>query len=548
MTQSSTNPVKLFFTLDDYYTQLPSDGRLFNKKYQKFSPRNAVSEDDELEDIEFNFPKLDFPLCYDIANLLLFVRIKIVDSAGKDPDKTRFVGGINGMLNSLFRTYFLSINQMPIEEGHGHFMLSYIGNLMTFTEDAQKSWMSSSGWSQDTYEHWNDERNVGLEQRHNRFRKNLTRTEVFSNEGACLMGHFDHCLTTLEKSLPPETQIEITLRRTNSQIFLHEPLNDGTAAKSLKYLIKEIYFFMPVEHLSDDLGLTLRSRWEKEPITYHYRTLKWNTFSIPNQIEVCTNLLYPDSLHPIRVYAFILEDKVLNGDIRKSPFELRRKWLKPTTTNSSNVSSQFSNQTLYLKNEIDELKSLLLSLKKSAEGHESDEEESAKNKGPGKNTRSKKSTEGSSRRDSSWRDKLAHAFGAGAVDEEGASVASSSSLNNFDEDIPLSEIRNLKQHDLTDGDKYVWLRSMKLEINGSELDQIPDTHYDSNAIFDFVRLNLTNETLKSLFGNNINYEKYMNGFYVSAWDLSTSQTAGISANVLPMILTGTFIHKLLFKT
>lgn len=441
------------------------------------------------------------------------------------------------MLNSLFRSYILKINQTTIEEGHGHFMLSYLSNLSTFTHDAQDSWMQAQGWSQDHHKHWNDRGNNGLEFRCNRFRKNLKAGNEFSDEGCCLFGHLDHCLTTIEKSLPPETTIELTLRRAKSELFIHEPENDLSATQKLKVVIKEILCFMPVEHLSDDLAISLRSRWEKEPLTYHYRTLRFNSFAIPHQIQVTTNLLYPDSLHPIRLYAFIVEDKTLSGNFKTTPFEWRTNWIYKRPKPPPPGPPGYSDPVNSIKSEIDEIKSLLYALQRQSASTEEEPGSSEKNKGKGKNTRSKKSD--AERRDSSWGEKLVQAFRTGAnLEEERCSEASSASIVNIDEDTPLAEVRNILHNLETDDEFTVYLQSLKLEINGQDLDQIPAVLYESNALFDFVRFNLCNETFKTLFGNNIHYEKYMKGFYLAAWDLSTSQTAGISVNILPMILSG----------
>lgn len=472
--------------------------------------------------------------------MLVFARILITKEDKKTlPAATRFVGGINNMLNSLFKTYILKINQIQIEEGHGHQFLSYISNLTTFGKSPQGSWMTAGGWYLDNYNNFNSKLNTGLTFRSNRFRKELKDDAAFSDEGCCLLGHFDHCLSTIEKSLPPETTIELTLRRSEANVFLHEPLK-GSADEKLICLLKEIYCFMPVEHLSDELAVSLRSRWEKESLTYHYRALRWNTYSIPHQIEVTTNLLYPESLHPIRLYAFILEDSVLNGDVKFSPFEFKREWNYTVSSGEAEVDRALS---VDIRQELDELKNLILSMNRPADSREREELE--KNKGRGKNTRSKQ-------KDASWGEKLAQAFTgpSGSIDaDERDSVASvavsTSSLNNLDEDTPLAATRRARDDSQSTvagrTAKFVYVRSLKLEINGQEVDQFLDTQYENNAIFDFVRLNFTNETIKSLFGTDISYDAYMKGMYICGWDLSTSQTAGISANIMPMILTGSYI-------
>ena len=85
--------------------------------------------------------------------------------------------------------------------------------------------------------------------------------------------------------------------------------------------------------------------------------------------------------------------------------------------------------------------------------------------------------------------------------------------------------------------KSVWVTKCELQLNGQPVDQLESKQLKDQAMNDFNRLYLTNGLANSLQSNFINYQLFMGGCFISAWDLSTSGFCG-NAFALPNIKTG----------
>jgi|688.fasta_scaffold129107_2 hypothetical protein len=97
------------------------------------------------------------------------------------------------------------------------------------------------------------------------------------------------------------------------------------------------------------------------------------------------------------------------------------------------------------------------------------------------------------------------------------------------------------QHDLrepTKTTKTVYLTKCALNLNNQPIDQLESKQTKDQCMNDFNRLYLTNGLANSLQSNYINYQTFMNGCFISAWDLSTSGFVG-NSYALPNIKTGT---------
>lgn len=61
---------------------------------------------------------------------------------------------------------------------------------------------------------------------------------------------------------------------------------------------------------------------------------------------------------------------------------------------------------------------------------------------------------------------------------------------------------------------------------------------EHNAMEDYVRTNYTNQFFSSLFANQITYQGFLNGFYITGYDLTASATGGALPFVTPMVRMG----------
>ena len=83
----------------------------------------------------------------------------------------------------------------------------------------------------------------------------------------------------------------------------------------------------------------------------------------------------------------------------------------------------------------------------------------------------------------------------------------------------------------------IWLTKLSLELNGNAVDQLGSKCSKDQAMADFVRLYNTSGMANSLHSNNINYDAFLNGCFICAYDLSSSGICG-STYALPTVKTG----------
>jgi len=72
----------------------------------------------------------------------------------------------------------------------------------------------------------------------------------------------------------------------------------------------------------------LKRRWEKEPITYHFRRFAINRWNIPKSNDVTSHSFFSGE-NPTRVYMCIAKTEDLTGNKKTTPYLFARKWEIP---------------------------------------------------------------------------------------------------------------------------------------------------------------------------------------------------------------------------
>lgn len=90
----------------------------------------------------------------------------------------------------------------------------------------------------------------------------------------------------------------------------------------------------------------------------------------------------------------------------------------------------------------------------------------------------------------------------------------------------------------------IWLTKLQLELNGQPVDQFNTDQTEEQAMGDFNRLYMTCGLTNALNSNNIRYDAFLGGTFISAWDLSTTGSVS-NSYALPNTKTGILIWILL---
>lgn len=112
----------------------------------------------------------------------------------------------------------------------------------------------------------------------------------------------------------------------SDELWIHNP--SATDNEEYMYEILELFLFVPVSTLSERVCDDLKRRWEKEPITYHFRRFAINRWNIPYSND-CTSHSFFSGENPTRVYMCIAKTEDLVGNQKTTPYLFARKWEFP---------------------------------------------------------------------------------------------------------------------------------------------------------------------------------------------------------------------------
>jgi len=304
-----------------------------NMSYQKVemlkaTPRLLYEGDSA---ICFEFPILEFPLAFQINQLMIECNIKILTSENALPAQSETIAPINNVLNSLFSSVSVQLNDTNCTPNASYSSYkAYLTALMTYNEPV--NWCKDQGFLIDTSYNvdsdedkepsFSDRTNPGQINRAAYFREGCDLTAKYSSEGATFLGLLYTDFSTFNKPLPPRTRFSMTLTRNKPEFFLQ----GGRDGITYKYVLSDIQVICPVVTLGEQVAKSLLNRWAKEPVPYYYRRYMVVTRTIPKSHQFTTTALFPESINPSRVYLAIVREEDSRGRFTTSPYQFNRQW------------------------------------------------------------------------------------------------------------------------------------------------------------------------------------------------------------------------------
>ncbi len=88
---------------------------------------------------------------------------------------------------------------------------------------------------------------------------------------------------------------------------------------------------------------------------------------------------------------------------------------------------------------------------------------------------------------------------------------------------------------------------MSLKLNGDQLDQLNLRSSEDQAVFDYVRFQNTNGFINHTTTNSIEYDDYLHGYYICAFDLSTTNEGANSQYSVPSVRQGNLAVSIYFS-
>ena len=106
---------------------------------------------------------------------------------------------------------------------------------------------------------------------------------------------------------------------------------------------------------------------------------------------------------------------------------------------------------------------------------------------------------------------------------------------------------NFSYNNVGDAGDIVYVQELSLKINGDQLDQLNMRSTEDESIFDYVRMQNTNGFINHTASNNISYNAFLHGFYICAFDLSTTNTGANSNYSIPSMRQGNLSVQIYFS-
>jgi hypothetical protein len=93
----------------------------------------------------------------------------------------------------------------------------------------------------------------------------------------------------------------------------------------------------------------------------------------------------------------------------------------------------------------------------------------------------------------------------------------------------------------------VYVQELSLKLNGDLLDQLNLRSSEDQAVFDYVRLQNTNGFINHTTTNSIEYDDFLHGYYICAFDLSTTNEGANSQYSVPSVRQGNLAVSIYFS-
>ena len=254
----------------------------------------------------------------DLANTLLYVRVKITRANGTDIDDTDVVGPVNLTLHSLFSEMEVKLNDTLVSSLDSTYAYrAYLETLLSYGKDAKSSQLTMSMYYKDTAGAMDaialvgaNATNAGLVKRHGFFQ---------TSRPVDLVGRLHVDMAFQQRLIPSDVGLKLKLQRTKDSFAL---LATG-AAPTYKILIQECKLFVRKVKVSASVYLAHAKQLEVQNAKYPITRIVCKTFTVSaNNLNIVQESLFNGQL-PVRMLIGMVDNDAFNGAYGKNPYNFK---------------------------------------------------------------------------------------------------------------------------------------------------------------------------------------------------------------------------------
>lgn len=291
----------------DLFALPPTQLSIKRSDYVEYKPIAAISENSA---IEFCIPGIREEYL-DLAQTLLYAKVKIVNAEGEDLKTTDKVGLVNNALHSIFSQFEVTLNGKHVSSVTGNYpFAAYLENLLNYNTDTITTRLENVLFYKDTAGYMDalDSTNVGLDNR---------KVRIQTVQGVEMVGQPHISFFNQDKLLINGIEVKVKMQRARDAFCL---MSDGT---EYKLVILDAALRVRRVKINPNIALTHSRILEQANIKYAIGRVevKVQTLAQGSKNHTIDNLVLGQL--PKRVIIGFVSNAGYNGDYKKNPFNFQ---------------------------------------------------------------------------------------------------------------------------------------------------------------------------------------------------------------------------------
>ena len=247
----------------------------------------------------------------DLGSTVLKLTLSLSDQAGEaiaTDDKT---APINNIANSLFSQVSVSLKNTTISHPNPHYgYRAYLENLLNYSTEAKKTWLTYEGFYQDQAENFDTETNTGL----------LARKALFAGGRKCELVTRLHCDINFQKNLVPSNlDIKYILTPARQEFVMQ----NFTAEKTFNIKIESAKLIVRKVKLTPEKALSFEKEIAKDGLRLPIDFVKMQTFTISAGLKSFEKTAFFSGNLPEHCVFGFISNTAHNGTFGTNPFNFK---------------------------------------------------------------------------------------------------------------------------------------------------------------------------------------------------------------------------------
>jgi len=318
--ESTMTPV--LSTEDDFFAKTKADLSYVNSQQLSFTPSSVITD----HRLSFEIPKLTGSNCLFLNDLLVLLKLKIVDHEGKKPPDNAKVAPINLFPTTMFREARLILNEteVSVSENGGYALQAYSDVELNYAPNEKYGALSVYGYAPDVQGSFQDGDfgGIAFEKRRSFFSHVAGDKVVYNDTGTDFFSRVYSDLNTTSLPLVSGVNVRIELLLNDPRFYMQ--VRDANAdTKRYRLKIESAVLQTVMRTMNPALYLDLEKRMLDSPLRYPLKRTEMKKINIPSNLSsFTTSALTQSSINPDRVVVMLVNETYWEGGYKANPLEL----------------------------------------------------------------------------------------------------------------------------------------------------------------------------------------------------------------------------------